>query len=301
MRRFSLILLVGLAMIGFTNNASRAACCGGEEGASCGCEGGCGGGCSDCQEPYCCDHTCNSGWVCGGGCSCDTCCRGLLFPWRSTCDWRRWRPCESCGCESCGCESCGPSHSCGCHECSCHGSSGCESCGCSSCGCHESCGCESCGCESCGCGGCGCCRCCLFPSLFPWLRGEHCKGAGERYGCGSQCGCGDLYINDWRSQPPRCEPCSCCGNWVGPGEPMPSYQLPRAGSDNCHGNCHSCGCNHGYASEEPYEEGSSEGVPTGTPQMAPPSSPPPTTLPPLNPPASNSPMHTTQRPSWSAY
>ena len=60
---------------------------------------------ASCAEPYCCDHTCNSGWICGGGCcGCGECggpCGILgccIFPWHDRCQWRRWRPCDLCGC-----------------------------------------------------------------------------------------------------------------------------------------------------------------------------------------------------------
>lgn len=279
MARFSLALVAGLALVGFMNSTARCdcGCGGGEPGPACGCaSGGCGE--CGCPEPYCGDHTCNDcGW-------------GWLFPRRCASQWQRWRPCDGCGCggcESCGCESCG--RSCGFrveHECGCRESCGCESCGCGreSCGC----GCESCGCESCGCG-CGRCGFPLFPNLFPWLRCERCKGAGERYSCGSQCGCGDLYLGDWRSQPPRCEPCNCCGDWVGPGEPRPCYQMPpRVGSNY----------NYGRVAPASYEGTPGEGMPEAAPSM--PTSPPPTTLPPSAPPAETQ-FHTTQRPNWSAY
>lgn len=301
MRKYYLALFAAVALVGWMDATSRADCgCG--AGPSCGSEGG---GCGDpsCVEPYCCDHVCNSGWICGGGCSsCGSrpCC-GLfpLFPCRNECEWRRYRPCDSCGCG----DSCGGGGSCGCHEsCGCAKSSGCEkSCGCESCGCEKPCGCESCGrrascgCESCGCHeSCGCddggCRPCgLFPCLFPWIRSERCKGGGERYGECGQCGCGELYLGDWRSQPPRCEPCNCCGGWVGPGEPIPSYQMPpRAGSG------------YGYGQIVPGPNGSApttpnDSMPNAAPPLAPPTTPPPTTLPPSYPP------RTSQRPHWSNY
>lgn len=168
---------------------------------------------------------------------------------------------------------------------------------CSCCGgaCGESCyvrqpcsGEQSCSNQSCGCNRgrscnepCSCCRPCLFPNLFPWLRCERCKGAGEQYGECSTCGCGECYEGDWRSQPPRCEPCDHCGNWIGPGEPLPPYQMPaRVGTGYPPAN--------GPLYHNPPTNDSLNAIPS-----SPPSSPPPTTTTP----------HTTQRPgpNWSNY
>ena len=49
------------------------------------------------------------------------------------------------------------------------------------------------------------------------------RGAGS-YWCG--CGCGELYLGDWKSNPPHCDPCDCCGNYTGDNRQCPSYQLP---------------------------------------------------------------------------
>lgn len=33
-------------------------------------------------------------------------------------------------------------------------------------------------------------------------------------------GCGELYWNEWFNDPPAvCEPCDCCGNFLGPSSP----------------------------------------------------------------------------------
>ena len=114
---------------------------------------------------------------------------------------------------------CGPCGSCRGRTC---GSSCGSACG-SSCGgaCGSSCG-GACG-SSCG-GSCGLC------SLFcrRTLPDDY-RGAGSYY-CG--CGCGELYLGDWRSSPPKCcDPCDCNGNYAGFVEQGPAYQLPpRAGT-----------------------------------------------------------------------
>lgn len=184
----------------------------------CGCEASC--GCGSCGE--CCEATCGCGSCgdcCEASCGCGSyCVDGRKFAGRT----------YNCGCESympmCGCT--GPAcceSACGCGDC-------CES----SCGCEASCGCGSCGdcCEpSCGCGGCnpkkaGCCS-----GLFS-ACGRMCSAI-----CGgSGCGCsGEMYWCEWHNDPPRCcDPCSRCGQWVGP-------------SADC-GGCGSCGCGGGGCS-----------------------------------------------------
>ena len=80
-----------------------------------------------------------------------------------------------------------------------------DSCGCrSSCSCGQSSSCQSCSCnQGCSCNEpCRCCRPCLVQILFPGLRCERSKGAGEQYGECSTCGCGECYQGDWISQPP---------------------------------------------------------------------------------------------------
>jgi hypothetical protein len=130
--------------------------------------------------------------------------------------------------------------------------------------------------------------------LFPWLRCERSKGAGEQYGDCGTCGCGECYQGDWISQPPRCEPCDHCGNWIGPGEPMPPYQMPpRVGSGHYGPQLYvpqSAPPSNGPDYRGPMNDTS----PTPAPPMAPPAD---------NPPTSATPMRTTQRrgPNWSNY
>jgi hypothetical protein len=116
----------------------------------------------------------------------------------------------------------------------------CGGCGCQGCGASCGGGCSSCGSRCSSSGGCGSLgdHCCGEPfggSVWSWLTGcgrypdESC-GAGS-YHCG--CGCGELYLGDWHSFPPRCcDPCDCYGNYTGcHGEGGPWYQLPpRVGS-----------------------------------------------------------------------
>jgi hypothetical protein len=72
-------------------------------------------------------------------------------------------------------------------------------------------------CNTCG-NGCGCGLLCgrELPDDY--------RGAGS-YWC--DCGCGELYCGDWHSYPPECcDPCDCCGNYIGPHHHGPGYQLP---------------------------------------------------------------------------
>jgi hypothetical protein len=80
----------------------------------------------------------------------------------------------------------------------------------------------------------GCCCCCgpfakIADSLRPHCVADDYRGGGSYY---ADCGCGELYIDDWHSNPPRCEPCDqCTACWTGPGVPPPMCSLPpRAGS-----------------------------------------------------------------------
>lgn len=101
-------------------------------------------------------------------------------------------------------------------------SSGCCCSPCGGCGggCGSSCG----GCNSCGsCGSCG--GCCPLSFLFCKRELPDDYRGGGSYWC--DCGCGELYCGDWHSYPPTCDPCDCCGNYVGPHEHDPSYQLPQ--------------------------------------------------------------------------
>lgn len=174
--------------------------------AACGAEVGCG-----MADPGCeCEVGCGvePGCGCGDACGCDG--RSMAG--------RMW--CGDCGC--------GP------HKPLINVCTGPECCG----GCDPACGCEvgcgdapGCGCEV-GCGDtCGGCvkRCCpFFETLGYGLKcvGREAVGVVRAVGaplglccpCGRSCGgCGELYWNEWHSDPPACcDPCDDCGNWVGP-------------------------------------------------------------------------------------
>lgn len=215
-----------------------------------------------------------AGFMGSGGC-CSCCAGGVYGDYSSG---ERACPCA----HAC---SCGQSCSCG-DSCSCGESGSCASCSHQSCGCNQRCPCER---------PCSCCRPCLFQNLFPWIRCERCKGAGEQYGECSQCGCGECYEGDWRSQPPRCEPCDHCGNWVGPGEPLPPYQqMPARYGSGYYGTPSNGPMNQGPMDQGPMNQGPMDQGPGPNDSM--PTVAPPTTLPPSNPP-----MHTSQRPNLSNY
>jgi hypothetical protein len=101
------------------------------------------------------------------------------------------------------------------------------SCGspCGRCGLLDACGLTCGGCGS-PCGGCG-----LLPfggcGLLGgrWCLPDDYHGAGSYY---CNCGCGELYLGDWHSFPPKCcDPCDCHGNYTGcQAEGGPWYQLP---------------------------------------------------------------------------
>lgn len=66
--------------------------------------------------------------------------------------------------------------------------------------------------------------------------------------CGS--GCGDeVYWGEWWSDPPKCDPCDCHGNWIGPnpgrvcrpGMTGVRYNNRGCGCGDCGGNACSCG------------------------------------------------------------
>jgi hypothetical protein len=55
----------------------------------------------------------------------------------------------------------------------------------------------------------------VLASLVAGSLGCCCCGT-EEYGCGNgDWGCGRKYYGEWYTGP-QCEPCDCCGNWVGP-------------------------------------------------------------------------------------
>lgn len=93
---------------------------------------------------------------------------------------------------------------------------------CGSCGpCEPSCGpCEPCGPEVAPCGPAAPCGVCVNDPCCGDC-GPPCHGCYPLLGfwrwltCGS--GCGDVYVNEWCSDPPDCcDPCDPCGNFVGP-------------------------------------------------------------------------------------
>ncbi len=55
-----------------------------------------------------------------------------------------------------------------------------------------------------GCGGGGCDECCVPCAKRPRYPKKF---------CGS--GCGEVYWDEWHSDPPTCDPCDDCGNWIG--------------------------------------------------------------------------------------
>jgi hypothetical protein len=86
-------------------------------------------------------------------------------------------------------------------------------------------------CGRCGgggdCGSCGCCSCGLCDLLCQSELPDDYRGAGS-YWC--DCGCGELYLGDWHSCPPECDPCDCCGNYIGPQGYAPWQLPPRFGT-----------------------------------------------------------------------
>ena len=72
-------------------------------------------------------------------------------------------------------------------------------CGCPEDGYEPACGCEGVGCgNSVGSAGAGCGLCSWFSRLWG------CPGCS-----------GEIYWSEWHNDPPGCEPCDCCGNWIG--------------------------------------------------------------------------------------
>lgn len=211
---WSLTLLLAAGIAGSVGCAAvRPGCCGAVGCAvepGCGCEPGCAvepgcgcatgcGGCSIAGQMWCGDGGCGPRKplinVCTGPCSCGV-----------SCD-------PGCGCEpGCGVEP--------------------------GCGCEPACGVGGCG-SACGGGACGCGHCPLASGLG---FGIHAIGSELRRltaplglccpngGCG---GCGELYWNEWHSDPPSCcDPCNDCGDWVGPSNagvavPHQSFETRR--------------------------------------------------------------------------
>lgn len=208
---FAITTAVGCAAVRPGCGCGVAASCGSgcilEPGCGCGAEPGCG---------------CEPGCAIEPGCGCEPAC-GCA----SSCGIDG---CSMAGQMWCGDGSCGPRKPLinVCTGPACCG--GCEpSCGCDpGCGVEPGCGCEpSCGVGGCGdvCGvGCGCGNCPVGETLIFGVRaiGSEFRRLLAPLGmccpCGSGCGgCGELYWNEWHSDPPACcDPCDSCGSWVGP-------------------------------------------------------------------------------------
>lgn len=102
-------------------------------------------------------------------------------------------------------------------------------------------------CGQCGGGGCGSCT---AATPFAHLRQMLAGGAG----------CGEIYVDEWISDPPACkDPCDDCGNWIGPQAGQPRF----AGWRNLWGyrnqQCSTCGhghhSHHGHHGEHVIHEG----------------------------------------------
>lgn len=133
----------------------------------------------------------------------------------------------------------------------------CDPCGyscdpCSDTGCDV--GCDSCD-VSCGppcspCAG-GCTPCCI-PNPLAWV------GCLFHKACCCDSGCGEIYWGSWWSDPPCCDPCDPCGNWVG----------GCGCNSGCDEGCYTCGG--GCASGQDMPNGQcadcmrTAGVPRGT-------------------------------------
>ena len=128
-------------------------------------------------------------------------------------------------------------------------------------------------------GGCGggcfdtgvCSPSCASPKGVPCAKGCGGKGCSGGFGILSAlyghtwhgCGCGELYIHEWLSDPPDCcDPCdSCYGAYVGPQQNCPRIcvdpllwqwahfgkhcRCDRAWCDPCNGSCATCDCQGG--------------------------------------------------------
>gem|GEM_PF-3526079 len=117
-----------------------------------------------------------------------------------------FRDIPACGCteEPCDLSSCDCAEepcnlpSCGCAEEPCNS----PSCGIPACGCTEG------SCDTVGCGNgieCDKCHGGWLKKLFGYFQLRGCAGCD-----------GELYWSEWHNDPPSCEPCDSCGNWVGP-------------------------------------------------------------------------------------
>ena len=97
-------------------------------------------------------------------------------------------------------------------------------------------------CAPCGpCGG----PVCGPPPLFPHLV--------NRMRCAS--GCGDFYLGEWHADPPSCDPCNHCGEYIGPvcGCKPTLRELWGIRYDACcDTGCSSCG--HGHPGHGPHDQ-----------------------------------------------
>jgi hypothetical protein len=174
---------------------------------------------------------------------------------------------QTLGCGSCGTSCGGPSCGAPCGGPTCGPACG----GCASCGPVNDCGCDSC---STGCGSC----------LLKPVR-ELAGHAHRSLTCGA--GCGELYIDEWISDPPdACDPCGCHGEWNGGGcheWPLLSklkwlwnghryYGDCETGCTTCGGSSHVVGdyqAMDGYYEEDGYTEVIQGDAMYGQPKLAP--------------------------------
>ncbi|MBI1246336.1 hypothetical protein GC197_00650 [bacterium] len=112
-----------------------------------------------------------------------------------------------------------------------------------------------------------------YDVCLPWIPfSEICQGVRNRMTCGAGCS-GEVYWGEWISHPPKCDPCDCFGNYIGPvsGRCRPGLTGIRRGDDSCCGMCDpgapckSCACQakslqSGYVESMPVEAMPVEGT-----------------------------------------
>ncbi len=76
-------------------------------------------------------------------------------------------------------------------------------------------------------------HCCLLNPLH-WVGGLF------HSACRCDSGCGEIYWGGWWGDPPGCDPCDPCGNWVG-----------GCGCGGCNSGCDSCGSDCGGGQSAP--------------------------------------------------
>ncbi|PQO42289.1 hypothetical protein [Blastopirellula marina] len=108
-----------------------------------------------------------------------------------------------------------------------------------------SCGCNDCG-STCGdtCGGPGTCGKSCGPNYDVCLPRIPFAEMRQRLRNGLTCGAGcsdEVYWGEWISDPPKCDPCDCFGNYIGPqgGQCRPGLLGLRTGNDSCCSMCDS--------------------------------------------------------------